>query len=141
MMSYNYRNGYALLSYLEYPIILIQEIVLIFCVLYFKQLLNIASLVGTTFYISIAFAFISGIVPLGMLAFLVVSKYHINFLIWNNLLCIFIFQPLCTPIGASSKVVQLVEILKSKNAESVSVLTWFISAFTNFSEYLKNQNT
>lgn len=51
---------------------------------------------------------------------------------------LFMFQPLCTPIGASSKVVQLAEIIKTKNSESVSVLTWFISAFTNFSEYFYN---
>lgn len=73
MMSYNYRNGYAILSYLEYPIILVQEIILILCVLYYKQLLNIGSVIGAGVYFTLAFSFISGIVPLGMLAFLVVS--------------------------------------------------------------------
>lgn len=72
MMSYNYRNGYALLSYLEYPIILIQEIILIICVLHYKELLDSKSLVGAGVYFSIAFSFLSGIVPLGILAFLVV---------------------------------------------------------------------
>uniref|UniRef100_A0A6M2DY52 Putative pq-loop repeat-containing protein 3 isoform x2 n=1 Tax=Xenopsylla cheopis TaxID=163159 RepID=A0A6M2DY52_XENCH len=42
-----------------------------------------------------------------------------------------ILVPMCTPIGASSKIVQLLEILRTKDSESVSVLTWFISAFTN----------
>ncbi|KAL1517261.1 hypothetical protein ABEB36_001048 [Hypothenemus hampei] len=111
MMSYNFRNGYAILSYLEYPIILIQELILIFLVLKYKNLLNIYSLLGSGVYVSLAGGFLLGIVPLGLLAFLV---------------------PLCTPIGASSKVVQLYEILRMKNAQSVSVLTWFISAFTNF---------
>ncbi|RZC35419.1 PQ-loop repeat-containing protein 3 [Asbolus verrucosus] len=87
MFSYNFRNGYALLSYMEYPIILIQEFFLIFFVIYYKNCLNMYSFMGT---------------------------------------------PLCTPIGASSKVIQLLEILRTKNSESVSVLTWFISAFTNF---------
>ncbi|KAJ8933881.1 hypothetical protein NQ314_013734 [Rhamnusium bicolor] len=111
MMSYNYRNGYAILTYLEYPIILVQELILILCVLHYKNMLNSAGVIGAVIYFSIAASFLSGIAPLGLLAFLV---------------------PLCTPIGASSKVVQLAEILKTKNAESVSVLTWFISAFTNF---------
>ncbi|KAJ8924657.1 hypothetical protein NQ315_000808 [Exocentrus adspersus] len=111
MTSYNYRNGYAILTYLEYPIILIQEYILVMCVLHYKSMLNIGTLIGAGIYFSIAASFIFGIVPLGLLTFLV---------------------PLCTPIGASSKVVQLAEILKNKNAESVSVLTWFISAFTNF---------
>ncbi|CAG9857479.1 unnamed protein product [Phyllotreta striolata] len=111
MMSYNFRSGYALLSYLEYPIILVQELILIFFVLYYKQLLNKYSLVGSIIYVSAATSLLAGLVPSGLLAFLV---------------------PLCTPIGASSKVVQLYEILHTKNSESISVLTWFISAFTNF---------
>jgi hypothetical protein len=45
---------------------------------------------------------------------------------------------MCTPVSASSKVVQLIEILRTKNAESVSIITWFLSAFTNFSKYKAN---
>ncbi|CAH0548094.1 unnamed protein product [Brassicogethes aeneus] len=111
MMSYNYRNNYALLSYMEYPIILFQELILIFFVLYYKSQLNIISVFISGIYFTIAGSFLIGIVPIGVLAFLV---------------------PLCTPIGASSKVVQLFEIIRTKNSDSVSVLTWFISAFTNF---------
>lgn len=44
------------------------------------------------------------------------------------------FQPLTTPVGATSKVMQLVAILKSKNSQSVSLITWGISAFTNSSK-------
>ncbi|KAF7270768.1 hypothetical protein GWI33_016274 [Rhynchophorus ferrugineus] len=111
MISYNFRNGYALLSYLEYPIILIQEFILIFLVLKYKDFLNIYTLVASMVYFSIAASFLIGVVPLGLLSFLV---------------------PLCTPVGASSKVIQLAEILRTKNAQSVSILTWLISAFTNF---------
>ncbi|KAK9871501.1 hypothetical protein WA026_012872 [Henosepilachna vigintioctopunctata] len=111
MMSYNFRSGYALLSYMEYPIILFQELILITVVLYYKKYPNIYGLIGSSCYFLVAASFLSGIIPKGILVFLV---------------------PLCTPVGASSKVVQLVEILRTKNSESVSVLTWFISAFTNF---------
>ncbi|XP_076272632.1 solute carrier family 66 member 3 isoform X1 [Rhynchophorus ferrugineus] len=111
MISYNFRNGYALLSYLEYPIILIQEFILIFLVLKYKDFLNIYTLVASMVYFSIAASFLIGVVPLGLLSFLV---------------------PLCTPVGASSKVIQLAEILRTKNAQSISILTWLISAFTNF---------
>lgn len=86
MMSYNYRNGYAILSYLEYPIILVQEIILIICVLHYKELLNIGSLFGAGVYFIMAFSFIAGIVPLGMLAFLVVSKYEVlNITLWSSI--------------------------------------------------------
>ncbi|KYB28642.1 solute carrier family 66 member 3 [Tribolium castaneum] len=111
MFSYNFRNRYALLSYMEYPIILIQELILILFVMYYKSCLNVYSAVGAVVYGLAAAGLLLGTVPLGVIAFLV---------------------PLCTPIGASSKVVQLLEILRTKNSESVSVLTWFISAFTNF---------
>ncbi|KAJ8953181.1 hypothetical protein NQ318_003217 [Aromia moschata] len=57
MMSYNYRNGYAILSYLEYPIILFQELILITCVLYYKNMLNFTSLFVAGCYFSIAAAF------------------------------------------------------------------------------------
>ncbi|XP_060535285.1 solute carrier family 66 member 3 [Cylas formicarius] len=111
MLAYNYRNGYTILSYLEYPIILIQELILILLVLKYKGYMNMYSVFGSGVYFSVVVGLLLGLVPLGLLAFLV---------------------PLCTPIGASSKVVQLVEILRTKNSQSISILTWFISAFTNF---------
>uniref|UniRef100_T1GUU0 Uncharacterized protein n=1 Tax=Megaselia scalaris TaxID=36166 RepID=T1GUU0_MEGSC len=43
-----------------------------------------------------------------------------------------VLVPFCTPIGATSKVLQLLAILKSKDSSSVSLTTWALSAFTNF---------
>lgn len=40
-------------------------------------------------------------------------------------------QPFTTPVSAISKIMQLVEIIRNQNADSVSVLTWFLSVFTN----------
>ncbi|XP_017779774.1 PREDICTED: PQ-loop repeat-containing protein 3 [Nicrophorus vespilloides] len=111
MLSYNYRNGYSILSYMEYPIILIQQIILILFVIYYSGYFNKYTYMGASIYISTAGGFLLGILPREILMFLV---------------------PFCTPIGASAKVVQLLEICKTKNSESVSLLTWFISAFTNF---------
>ncbi|XP_011636089.1 PQ-loop repeat-containing protein 3 [Pogonomyrmex barbatus] len=110
MTSYNYTNGYSLLSYLEYPIILAQEYILIFLVLKYLSRINIWSLVGAIIYFALSSCLLLEIVPKIVLTFL---------------------APMCTPISASSKVVQLLAILRAKNAESVSPLTWFISAFTN----------
>lgn len=72
MMSYNYRNGYAILSYLEYPIILLQELILVVCVLHYKNMVNIVSLIVAGIYFLIAGSFLSGTAPLGLIAFLVV---------------------------------------------------------------------
>ncbi|PNF21636.1 hypothetical protein B7P43_G11265 [Cryptotermes secundus] len=117
MTCYNYCNSYALLSYMEYPIILVQEIVLIFLVLKYMGFLGTNSFACFGLYIAITGAFLCGLLPKTILA---------------------VLAPMCTPVSASSKVVQLIEILRTKNAESVSILTWFLSAFTNFSKYKAN---
>lgn len=52
----------------------------------------------------------------------------------NSFYCLFSLQPFCTPIGATSKVLQLLAILRTKDASSVSRTTWALSAFTNSSE-------
>lgn len=110
MTSYNYTNGYSLLSYLEYPIILVQEYVLIFLVLKYLSKINTWSLLGAIIYFALSSCLLLGIAPKILLTLL---------------------APMCTPISASSKIVQLLAILRAKNAESVSPLTWFISTFTN----------
>ncbi|XP_050460297.1 solute carrier family 66 member 3 [Cataglyphis hispanica] len=110
MTSYNYTNGYSVLSYLEYPIILMQEYILIFLVLKYLNRLNIWSFLCAVIYFALSACLLLEIVPKIVLTFL---------------------APMCTPISASSKIVQLLAILRAKNAESVSPLTWLISAFTN----------
>lgn len=110
MTSYNYTNGYSVLSYLEYPIILMQEYILIFLVLKYLNRINVWSFLCAVIYFALSACLLLEIVPKIVLTLL---------------------APMCTPISASSKIVQLLTILRARNAESVSPLTWFISAFTN----------
>lgn len=110
MMAYNYTSGYEFLSYMEYPVLLIQEYVLVYCVFKYKDLLGRKTLAVTIMYLILAYIVFMKLMPIGVLVVLV---------------------PFCTPIGATSKVLQLVEILKSKDARSVSLTTWALSAFTN----------
>ncbi|KZC04677.1 PREDICTED: mannose-P-dolichol utilization defect 1 protein [Dufourea novaeangliae] len=110
MTSYNYTNGYSVLSYLEYPVILLQEYILIFLVLKYLNKINTFSILATVLYFVISVSFALEIIPRIVLTFL---------------------APMCTPISVSSKVVQLVAIFRAKNADTVSPITWFISAFTN----------
>lgn len=72
MFSYNFRNGYALLTYMEYPIILFQELILIYCVIHYKGLLGLYSFIGAVIYFSLAAGFLLGILPREFLTFLVV---------------------------------------------------------------------
>ncbi|XP_034943267.1 solute carrier family 66 member 3 [Chelonus insularis] len=108
--SYNYTNGYAVLSYMEYPIIIIQEYVLIFLVLNYLNKINRSTICIVILYFIITVSFLMQILPKTILT---------------------ILAPMCTPISASSKIVQLLAIIRAQNSESVSLLTWFISTFTN----------
>ncbi|XP_043289889.1 solute carrier family 66 member 3 [Venturia canescens] len=110
MTSYNYTNGYSILSYMEYPVILAQEFVLIYFVLKYLNQLNTRSLTAAIFYFILSACLVFQVIPKMILTFM---------------------ASICTPISASSKVIQLLAILRAKNADSVSPLTWLISAFTN----------
>ncbi|XP_053955814.1 solute carrier family 66 member 3 [Anastrepha ludens] len=110
MISYNYTSGYEFLSYMEYPILLLQEYALIYYTFLYKNLLGKRTQLVTVLYTIVASLIYFKLFPLAILTFLV---------------------PFCTPIGATSKVLQLIEILRSKDASSVSRTTWALSAFTN----------
>ncbi|XP_061389009.1 solute carrier family 66 member 3-like [Musca vetustissima] len=110
MMSYNYTNRYEFLSYMEYPILLLQEYVLIYFAFKYQNLLGLRTKIVAVLYVIIAVLIYLRLFPLVILQFLV---------------------PFCTPIGATSKVLQLIAILRSKDASSVSRTTWALSAFTN----------
>lgn len=137
-MSYNFVRGYSYLSYLEYPVLLIQEYVLIYCVLKYSNLLNTKTLMYAGLYVALTGLFLTKIIPPSVLTMMLVSGqkdvcrcatdcYNVTPVS---------IQPLCTPIGATSKIMQLAAIIKSKDSSSVSQVTWAISAFTNLSEYI-----
>lgn len=111
MASYNYVNNYSLLLYLEYPIILVQDYILMSLVLIYSNKINLWSFLTAIIYIVISSCFLLEIIPKTILTLL---------------------TPMCTPISASSKIMQLLTILKARSADTVSPLTWFISALTNF---------
>ncbi|XP_035793002.1 solute carrier family 66 member 3-like [Anopheles albimanus] len=109
-MLYNFTNGYAFLSYLEYPILLVQEYVLVYFVLKYSSMLGQRAYLWAGLYGILFFGFATGLIPSSVLMMLV---------------------PFTTPVGATSKVMQLIAILRSKDSASVSLITWAISAFTN----------
>ncbi|XP_055376177.1 solute carrier family 66 member 3 [Condylostylus longicornis] len=111
MMSYNYTNDYQFLSYMEYPVLLAQEYVLIYVVFKYKNLLEKKFYYTALAYVVYAICVYFRLMPLVILSLLV---------------------PFCTPIGATSKVLQLIEILRTRDSTAVSLTTWALSAFTNF---------
>ncbi|KAM3968470.1 solute carrier family 66 member 3-like [Aphomia sociella] len=109
---YNFTNQYGLLTYLEYPIILLQVYVLFYYVLKYKRLLYlpIVTVVAGVYFCTVV-AFMTGLLPKTILSFLV---------------------PFCTPLSGFAKVTYIYGIIKVANADAVSLTTWVISISTNF---------
>lgn len=119
-MLYNYTNSYAILNYLEYPILLLQEYVLVYFVLKYKGLLELPR---TKYYIAL------------YMAFFLVYAFRIA-PVW----ILVAMLPFTTPVSATSKIMQLVAILRTKDSQTISLMTWFISAFTNLSKVFFHQS-
>lgn len=78
MMLYNYCYGYSLLSYMEYPVLLIQEYILILLVLKYKRQLNQTTYMAAGGYFAVVLLFGYQILPKFLLALLVVSELFLG---------------------------------------------------------------
>ncbi|XP_052751458.1 solute carrier family 66 member 3-like [Galleria mellonella] len=109
---YNYTNQYGLITYLEYPIILLQVYVLFYYVLKYKRLIQLPVVpIATLLYFGTVGALMVGLLPKSILSYLV---------------------PFCTPLSGFAKVTYIYGIIKAANADAVSLTTWIISISTNF---------
>ncbi|XP_023942664.2 solute carrier family 66 member 3 [Bicyclus anynana] len=110
---YNYTNRYSVMTYLEYPIILLQVYVMLYYVLKFKHLLSGMTVpLVVAMYTTTILGFVYGVFPKEVLSYLV---------------------PFCTPLSGSAKVTYIYGIIKAANADAVSCTTWIISILTNIS--------
>jgi uncharacterized protein with PQ loop repeat len=110
---YNFTNGYRILNYFEYIILLVQNYMLIAIVLFYRKQLNQKFIAIAAVYWIVALLFGFHILPKSILTLLI---------------------PGTLPASVISKTLQLVEIIRTKDSSSISAITWFISAFTNASE-------
>lgn len=132
---YNFTNGYRILNYFEYIILLGQNYLLILIILFYRKQINQKFLVTVIIYSIIGFLFSMHILPKAILTFLIVRLISNLFKLWNYLTNILNFKPGTLPMSATSKILQLLEIIKTKDSSSISEITWFISAFTNASKF------
>lgn len=77
MMLYNYCYGYAYLTYLEYPVLLIQQYILIYLVLKYKRLLEQNTYYAVGGYFAVVLLFAYHLLPKFLLALLVVSIFFV----------------------------------------------------------------
>ncbi|XP_059055309.1 solute carrier family 66 member 3-like [Achroia grisella] len=109
---YNYTNEYGVITYLEYPIILMQVYIMFYYVLKYKRMLHLSIVpVVAMIYFSLVAAFMIGLIP----------KEILNYLL-----------PFCTPLSGFAKVTYIYGIVKAGNADAVSLTTWMISISSNF---------
>lgn len=97
MMLYNYTYQYSLLSYMEYPVLIVQEYILVALVLQYKRMLNQNTIVYICGYFALMLLFAYQILPRFLIAMLVVSTtnaLHFPFRMLNTyiLVCFFFFS-------------------------------------------------
>ncbi|KYO33007.1 solute carrier family 66 member 3 isoform X2 [Alligator mississippiensis] len=104
-LRYQIYYGYPLLTYLEYPILVAQDVILLLCVLHYSGKME-----HVLPYIAI---FVGG------WYLLTLQKWIID-----------LAMNLCTLISAASKLAQLRCLWQTRDSGQVSALTWSMSAFT-----------
>ncbi|XP_003787574.1 PQ-loop repeat-containing protein 3 [Otolemur garnettii] len=104
-LRYQCYYGYPLLTYLEYPILIAQDVVLLLCVFHFNGNVKQAA---------------------PYVATLVCSWFVLTLQKW----IIDLAMNLCTFISAASKFAQLQCLWKTRDSGAVSALTWSLSAYT-----------
>lgn len=108
MFTYHFAMDYPLMTYFEYVLLLIQDLVLILMVLFFSGILNIKVMALIGVYISVFVGLALNMYP----AF--VLKLAIG---------------LVTPLSVSSKAAQILTLYRKKDPGQVSLLSWCIASY------------
>ncbi|NXU16037.1 PQLC3 protein, partial [Pardalotus punctatus] len=104
-LRYQVYYGYPLATYLEYPIIIAQDVILLYCIMHFSGKRKRALFYAVIFW--------------GSWYMLSLQKWIID-----------LAMNLCTFISAASKMAQLQHLWQTKDSGQASALTWGMSAYT-----------
>lgn len=80
---YNFTNRYRWTNYFEYVILIVQDYILIICVLFYRREINRKTLIIFLAYSSIVSLFAFDILPNGLLTYLIVSSLNWKRKHWN----------------------------------------------------------
>lgn len=78
MWMYNVCFGYSLISYMEYPLLLVQQTILFYFVLKFNQLISVEIALFSLLLVITMLLFMTEMLPRVILAFLIVSIRHLH---------------------------------------------------------------
>ncbi|NWZ62233.1 PQLC3 protein, partial [Acrocephalus arundinaceus] len=104
-LRYQIYYGYPLETYLEYPIVIAQDVILIFCIMHFSGKARRALFYAVIYW--------------GSWYMLTLQKWIID-----------LAMNLCTFISAASKLVQLQHLWQTKDSGQASALTWGMAVYT-----------
>ncbi|NWX36382.1 PQLC3 protein, partial [Notiomystis cincta] len=104
-LRYQIYYDYPLKTYLEYPIIIAQDVILLFCIMHFSGKTKRAFFYAVLFW--------------GGWHVLTLQKWIID-----------LAMNLCTFVSAASKLAQLKHLWQTKDSGQASALTWGMSAYT-----------
>ncbi|KAM3968471.1 solute carrier family 66 member 3-like [Aphomia sociella] len=108
---YNYTRRHRLITYLEYPFLLLQVYTMFYFVLKYKKMLHQPIVtISIAVYYSLIVAFMMGLLPKILFSYLI---------------------PICPPLSGITKVTYMYGIIKAANADAVSLTTWIISVTAN----------
>lgn len=82
-MLYNFTNGYRLMNYLEYVVLIVQDYMLVAIVLYYRKSITRKAIGITTVYFIIMTLFGASILPKSLLTFCIVSWLQLQF--WTSI--------------------------------------------------------
>ncbi|NWX59324.1 PQLC3 protein, partial [Promerops cafer] len=108
-LRYQIYYGYPLETYLEYPIVIAQDAILLYCIMHFSG--------------KVKRAFFYAVIFWGCWYMLTLQKWIID-----------LAMNLCTFVSAASKLVQLQHLWETKDSGQASALTWGLSVYTSASK-------
>ncbi|XP_065582141.1 solute carrier family 66 member 3-like [Artemia franciscana] len=109
VMCYNIFNEFPIKNFAEYPVLVVQDMILIAMMLHYSKKFGITFFAFLGAYNAIVYAIAGGLMP----------KFVVTFL-----------MACCTPLTALSKGAQLRAMWSTRQAQSISVLTWGIATYS-----------
>ncbi|CAH1773352.1 unnamed protein product [Owenia fusiformis] len=109
LFCYQFANEYPLSAYVEYSMLLIQDMILLLILLNDQGHLNILTIAAFGIYFAGSTAISMGMLPSSIMYMLISSV---------------------TPLAASSKLIQLRQIIVNRDPGPISAVTWGIATYT-----------
>uniref|UniRef100_A0A673GPS4 PQ-loop repeat-containing protein 3-like n=1 Tax=Sinocyclocheilus rhinocerous TaxID=307959 RepID=A0A673GPS4_9TELE len=121
-MSYQMYYDYPPLTYLEYPILIAQDVIVLLLILHYNRNMKHSLIYAALFVGGWQLLTVQNVIYIYIYIYIHLDKKVFFFAI--------VSQSLCTFISAGSKLAQLQCLWRSKDSGQVSALTWALATYT-----------